>query len=235
MRIPVFDTTGKRTPEVLEFDENIFGDAVHEELLREAILMYEARQRLGTSSTKTRSDCAGSGRKLWRQKGTGRARVGPLRAPHWRGGGRVFGPHPRDYSYSIPKKARHLALKSAWLAKFIDKEIMVIENFPINNVPKTKPVFQTLETMGVTHHRILVGLCDNNQILMKSLRNIPRLSIEDVTRFNPYILLANRRIVLIKSAFEKLITSYGGQIKSLKREELYKKETNKPAEVKKPE
>lgn len=232
MRIPVFDSTGKRTSEVLEFDENIFGDGVREELLRESVIMYEARQRLGTHSTKTRSDCAGSGRKLWRQKGTGRARVGPLRAPHWRGGGRVFGPHPRDYSYNIPKKARHLAIKSAWLAKFLDKEIMVIEGFPITNTPKTKPVFETLETMGITHHRILVGLCEKNQILMKSLRNIPRLAIEDITRFSPYILFANHRVVLMKKAFEQLITTHGGQVKSLRREDIYKKDSKKPAEAK---
>lgn len=223
MRVPVFDANGKRTQDILEFDENIFGDGIREILLKEAILMYEARQRQGTHSTKTRSDCAGSGRKLWRQKGTGRARVGPLRAPHWRGGGVVFGPHPRDYSYSMPKKARHLALKSAWLAKFLDKEIMVIEGFPIGNTPKTKPVFKTLETMGVVNQRVLVGLSDSNEILMKSLRNIPRLSMESVTRFNPYVLLANDRIVLLKQAFETLIASHGGQVKTLRREDLYKK------------
>ncbi len=232
MRVPVFDANGKRTQDILEFDENIFGDEVREILLKEAILMYEARQRQGTSSTKTRSDCAGSGRKLWRQKGTGRARVGPLRAPHWRGGGRVFGPHPRDYGYDMPKKARQVALKSAWLAKFNDKEIMVIEGFPVSNTPKTKPVFETLEKMGVTKQRVLVGLNENNEILMKSLRNIPRLSMESIARFNPYILLANDRVVLLKQAFETLITSHGGQVKTLHRTDLYNKEDSVKQESK---
>jgi len=231
MRVPVFDVNGKRTPEILEFDENIFGDMVREVLLKDSILMYEARQRQGTHSTKTRKDCAGSGRKLWRQKGTGRARVGPLRAPHWKGGGRVFGPHPRDYSYDMPKKAKKLAMKSAWLAKFLDKEIMVIENFPVGTAPKTKLVYKTLATMGILQQRVLVGLWDNDEVTLKSLRNIPRMSMEHISRFNPYILLANDRILLVKKAFENLIVGLGGQIKSLRREELYKKaDSSKPAE-----
>lgn len=229
MRVPVFDANGKRTQDILEFDENIFGDGIREVLLREAILMYEARQRQGTHSTKTRSDCAGSGRKLWRQKGTGRARVGPLRAPHWRGGGCVFGPHPRDYSYEMPKTARKVALKSAWLAKFVDKEIMVIEGFPVGTSPKTKPVFKTLEVMGLTKNKILVGLSEKNDILTKSLRNIPRLSMEHISRFNPYILLANSKVLLVKKAFEDLVTSHGGQVKTLRREDLYKKDSPKEA------
>ena len=90
MRVPVFDATGKRTSEILEFDENIFGDRIREVVLKEAILMYEARLRVGTHATKTRKDVSGTGRKLWKQKGTGRARTGPSRPPHWKGGGVVF-------------------------------------------------------------------------------------------------------------------------------------------------
>lgn len=101
---------------------------------------------------------------------------------------------------------------------------MVIEGFPVSNTPKTKPVFETLEKMGVTKQRVLVGLNENNEILMKSLRNIPKLSMESIARFNPYILLANDRVVLLKQAFETLITSHGGQVKTLHRTDLYKKE-----------
>lgn len=223
MRLPVYDIHGKRTEEILEFDETIFGQEVRKTLLKEAILMYEARQRVGTHQTKTRGQVAGSGRKLWRQKGTGRARVGPARPPHHPGGGRVFGPHPRDYSYSIPKKARKIALNSAWLARFQDKEIMVIEGFDIKDAPKTSVVVQTLETMGVTNHRTVVGLPQYNEILFKSLRNIPKMSVEQVTNFHPHLLLENKYILLLKPAFEQLIKSRGGELKSLKRKEIYAK------------
>lgn len=221
MRLPVFDTKGKRTQEILEFDEKIFGPRVYKVALKTAVLMYEARQRQGTHSTKTRKDCAGSGRKLWRQKGTGRARVGPARAPHWRGGGVVFGPHPRDYSYSIPKKEKLVALNSAWLSRFLDKHIMVIDGFDLDKTPKTAKVFDVLNEMGLNNLRILVGLSEKDEILQKSLRNIPKVSFESISRFNPYILLANDRIVLLKKSFESLVKGKGGEIKSLSRTNLY--------------
>lgn len=221
MRLPVYNPQGKRTDEILEFEEHIFGDEVRKTVLKEAILMYEARQRQGTSSTKTRKDCAGSGRKLWRQKHTGRARVGPARAPHWRGGGRVFGPHPRDYSYSIPKKARRIALDSAWLAKFEDKEVMVVESFGITDTPKTSKIFDTLQEMGIAHLSIVVGILSYDEILWKSIRNISKASIEQVSHFSPYLLIAKNRIILLRKAFEELVKSRGGEVKSLKRQELY--------------
>ena len=223
MRLPVFDANGKRTQEILEFDEKIFGDRVHRVVLKNAILMYEARQRAGTHATKTRAECSGSGRKLWRQKGTGRARVGPSRPPHWRGGGTVFGPHPRDYSYSMPKKAKRKALDSAWLAKFLDKEIMVIEGFDLPETPKTASVYATLQEMRVGGKRVLVGTNAENQLLYKSLRNLPRVSMETVARFNPYILLAHDRVVLLKDALVKLVEEKGGTLNILARNEAYKK------------
>ena len=223
MRLPVFDANGKRTQEILEFDEKIFGDQVHRVVLKNAILMYEARQRAGTHATKTRSECSGSGRKLWRQKGTGRARVGPSRPPHWRGGGTVFGPHPRDYSYSMPKKARRKALDSAWLAKFVDKEIMVIESFDLPEKPKTAKVYATLQQLQLGGKSVLVGIGGEDQLLYKSLRNLPGVSMENIVRFNPYILLANDRIVLLKEALLKIVEERGGKLNILARNELYKK------------
>jgi large subunit ribosomal protein L4 len=217
----VYDIHGKRTAEILEFDPNIFGEEVRQAVLKEAILMYEANQRLGTHQTKTRAQVAGSGRKLWRQKGTGRARVGPARAPHWPGGGRVFGPHPRDYSYSIPKKARRVALDSAWLAKFQDKHILITEGFDIKDTPKTSSVFTALEAMGVTHRRTLIGIPQYNEVVWKSFRNIPTVSVEQISHFSPYILLVNDHVVLLRQAFEELIKSRGGEIKSLNRKEIY--------------
>lgn len=238
MRIPVFDSEGRRTQQILQFDEQIFGKEVRRAVLKEAILMFEARQRVGTHSTKTRGECAGSGRKLWRQKGTGRARVGPLRAPHWKGGGVAFGPKPRDYSYSIPKKAKAVAINSAWLAKFQDREILVLESFDIQDIPKTSVVFKTLEKLGVVEMNTIVGipsykkaedlqsqqedpLRTKGQLLWKSLRNIPRINAEQVSLFNPHILLRNERIVLLREAFEELIASRGGKIEVLDRSKVY--------------
>ncbi|WP_372368578.1 50S ribosomal protein L4 [Candidatus Uabimicrobium sp. HlEnr_7] len=223
MRLPVYDKDGNRTDEILEFDEKIFGEEVKKALLKEAVLMYEARKRQGTHSTKTRSDCAGSGRKLWRQKGTGRARVGPARAPHWKGGGTVFGPHPRDYSYSIPKKAKRKATESAWLAKFQDREVIVIEDFALE-APKTSAVHEVLSTLGVVKSKTLIGTSkERDDILLKSARNIPRTSVEVVSRLNAYSLLYNNKILLTKKAFNELISDRNGEVKSLKRESLYNK------------
>lgn len=221
MRLPVYNAQGKRTEEILEFDEHIFGDKVRRAVLKENILMYEARQRLGTHSTKTRGQCSGTGRKLWRQKGTGRARVGPARAPHWKGGGVVFGPHPRDYSYSIPKKAKRVALSSAWLAKFESKEIIVIEGFNLTTSPKTSIVFDTLEQMGVSSKNTIIALHEHNEVLWRSARNIPKLSVKQICDFNPYFLLFNKWIVVLRPAFEELVKNQGGEIKILNRKDLY--------------
>lgn len=223
MRVPVYDVHGKRTQDILEFDEHIFGDEVRGKVLKEAILMYEARQRVGTHQTKTRGQVAGSGRKLWKQKHTGRARVGAARAPHWPGGGRVFGPHPRDYSYSMPQKARMVAMDSAWLAKLQDKQILVSEGFSMANAPKTKEAVETLENMGVYPHRTLVAIPQYNDVLWMSLRNIPRVTVEAFSHLNPYLLLANEHVVIVRQAFEELIKSRGGEIKILNRQEVYKK------------
>jgi len=223
MRLPVYDKDGNRTDEILEFDEKIFGEEVKKALLKEAVLMYEARKRQGTHSTKTRSDCSGSGRKLWRQKGTGRARVGAARAPHWKGGGTVFGPHPRDYGYAIPKKAKRKATDSAWLAKFQDREVLVVEDFALD-LPKTSAVFDVLSTLGVVKSKTIIGTSnERDDVLLKSARNIPRTSVEIVSRLNAYSLLYNNKVVLTKKAFNELIQNRNGEVKSLKRESLYNK------------
>ena len=221
MRLPVYNESGERTQEILEFDEKIFGDQVRDIVLKEAILMHEARQRLGTHSTKTRKDCSGTIRKLWRQKGTGRARVGAARAPHWRGGGIVFGPHPRSYAYSMPKKAKRVAMNSAWLAKIQAKNVMIVENFGLGDVPKTKTVVSIFSSMGIINQKVLVAVPEKSDVLQKSLRNIPRVSFEDISRFNPYVLIYNEKIVMRRDTFESLIKEKGGTINSLKRKELY--------------
>lgn len=221
MRVPVFDKEGKRTQHILEFDEEIFGKEVRKVVLKEAILMYEARQRLGCHSTKTRKDCSGSGRKLWRQKGTGRARVGPSRPPHHKGGGVVFGPHPRSYAYSMPKKAKRVALNSAWLAKFQDHEVCAIEGFAIEATPSTSTLNKTIAKMGFASESTMIGTAVHDPILWKSARNIPTVAVEQVSLFNPYVLLRNKRIVLVQKALEDLVASRGGAVKIRERKEVY--------------
>jgi large subunit ribosomal protein L4 len=127
MEIPVYNKLGEKTDNIL-LDSERFGGPVQHILLREAVLMYEANKRQGTASTKTKSEVAGGGKKPWVQKHTGRARAGSIRSPIWKGGGVTFGPKPRDYSYTIPKKAKKLALFSALTAKARDNELIVLRN-----------------------------------------------------------------------------------------------------------
>ncbi len=222
MRLPVFDKNGKRTKEILEIDDTIFGDRVRQVLLKEVVLMYEARQRVGTHSTKGRAECAGSQKKLWRQKGTGRARVGSARAPHWRGGGIVFGPKPRDYSYSLPKKARRAAHDSAWLTKLRDKDVMVIEEFDFEE-PKSKKLLELLRTMGVNKSKVAIALDDTNDNVWKSSRNLSRVSADILGRTSTYTLLSHDKIIITKKAFENLVSSREGNIESLDRDKIYVK------------
>jgi len=232
MRLPVFDANGNRTQEILEVDEKIFGEKVREALLKEVVLMHEARKRVGTHSTKGRADCAGSGRKLWRQKGTGRARVGRARAPHWRGGGVAFGPKPRDYGYSVPKKAKKVAINSAWLAKLQSKNILVFEDFGIEE-PKTAKMFSLLKSLGIEDSRVAIALDrpgkddeekqNKNETLWKSVRNLPKVSMDEISRFSVYTLLSHDKIVVTKKALDDLVTSREGTVTTLKRDEVYKK------------
>jgi large subunit ribosomal protein L4 len=151
-------------------------------LLKEAVVMYGANQRRGTHSTKTRSDVAGSNKKPWRQKGTGRARAGTRKSPLWKGGGIVFGPHPRDYSYSIHKKQRRLALKSALLSKFVDGEVVVVDGLRVEE-PKTKHVHKILKALGI-QGSCLIGTKENDKNLALAARNIPGVLVATLKNFN---------------------------------------------------
>jgi len=136
IKVPVFDNNGKSL-ESVSLPEERFGGKVRRELLRDAIIMHEANHRRGTASTKTRGEVAGGGRKPWKQKHTGRARVGDIRSPIWKGGGVVFGPRPRDYSFSIHRKAKKAALQSAILSRLIDNEVVLVDKLGLDT-PSTK-------------------------------------------------------------------------------------------------
>jgi large subunit ribosomal protein L4 len=180
----------------------VFAVAVNEHLLYEAVKQYRATARRGTHMTKNRALVSGSGRKPWRQKGTGRARVGEIRTPLWRHGGTVFGPTPRDYSYSMPKKARAAALRSALTRRYNDGGLRVIDRFGIEH-PKTKVLRGLLDRLGVEGKTLLVEH-QPDRALVLSGRNIPGLKVIDSTQINVYDVLDCPNLVVSQEALDKL-------------------------------
>jgi large subunit ribosomal protein L4 len=200
MELSIYNETGEVTGKV-EFDVSVLGEKVKRRLLHEAVVMYEARQRAGTHRTKTRAERAGSGKKPWRQKGTGRARAGAKRSPLWRKGGTIWGPKPRDYYYSMPVKARREALRSALLAKFKDDEVKVIESLAFD-VPKTKRMSQIMQKLGL--RKCLVATKGHQENVYKSTRNIPRVSVSPVSDLNAYSVLSGGQLLFTREALENL-------------------------------
>jgi large subunit ribosomal protein L4 len=171
-------------------------------LLKEAAVMYQANKRVGTNETKTRSQVRGATRKLWKQKGTGRARIGSVRSPSTRGGGVIFGPHNRDYSYSINRKQRRLAVRSALYGKFLDGKVVVLEGLKVE-APKTKSVATALSAIGV-HGGCLIGTHAHDRNLVLSARNLPGVLVSPLKEFNALDVLTARTIVLTREAFDAL-------------------------------
>ena len=167
-KVAVYDMTGAQTGE-MELNDNVFGVEINEALVHQAVVMQLASQRQGTHATKTRAMVRGGGRKPWKQKGTGRARAGTIRSPLWVGGGVVFGPHPRSYKFSMPKKARRLAIKSALTAKLNDGGLVVLETINFE-APKTKDAIKFLGNFEAQETKALIITADNDEIVAKSSR-----------------------------------------------------------------
>ena len=201
MELPVYSETGELTGKV-EFDESLLGTKVKRRLLHQAVVMYEARRRAGTVSTKTRAQRAGTGKKPWRQKGTGRARAGARRSPLWRKGGVIWGPKPRDYSYSMPAKARREALRSALLSKFKEEKVKVIDKLDID-APKTKRVANLLKSLGISR-KCLLAVDGHQTNVWKSARNIPRTEVSPVRDLNAYAVLRGGELLFTRDALEHL-------------------------------
>jgi large subunit ribosomal protein L4 len=199
--IDVVSAENKKVREI-PLHPGVFGVRVNEHLLYEAVKQYRAGARAGTHMTKNRALVSGSGRKPWRQKGTGRARVGEIRTPLWRHGGTVFGPTPRDYSYSMPKKARAAALRSALSQRVKEGAVKVVDRFGIEE-PKTRQMKGLLEQLGVNGKTVLV---ENNpgQPLLLAGRNIPDLKIVDSSHLQAYDVLDCRTLVVSQEALGKL-------------------------------
>jgi large subunit ribosomal protein L4 len=200
-KVAVFNVNGDNVGE-LELSESVFGQAVNQAVLHEVVVMQLAGRRKGTHETKTRSDVRGGGRKPWRQKGTGRARHGTIRSPIWRGGGIVFGPHPRDYSYSVPKKVRRLALKSALSAKVEAGQILVLDELKIDE-PKTREMVRILNNLQAGEGALVVT-ADRDFTVEKSSRNIPGVKSLESTHLNVLDILDHPNLVITKDAVAKV-------------------------------
>ena len=186
----------------LELREEVFAVKVKQALLHEAVRHYLASQRRGTHKTKTKGDVKGSGRKPWRQKGTGRARVGSIRSPLWRHGGTTQGPQPRDYSYSLPRKVLLGALRGALTAKFEDKKMIVVDKLELEN-HKTKVLRTALDKLGAEKSLLIVE-AEGNANLERASRNLPRVRLVATQQVHPYHVLAHDRVLFSRAAVEKL-------------------------------
>jgi large subunit ribosomal protein L4 len=186
----------------LDLSDDVFGVRVNEDLLYEAVRHHLACVRRGTASTKTRHEVAGSGKKLWKQKGTGRARMGSIRSPLWRHGGTVHGPQPRDYSYKLPKKMQIGALKSALSAKLRDGELRVVTEFAVSEA-KTKLMRKTLEGLEASRTILLVDNSANKNLALAS-RNLEGVKLVSSREVNVYDLLGHQHVLFTQEAAKKI-------------------------------
>ncbi|AEE97327.1 50S ribosomal protein L4 [Mahella australiensis] len=204
-KVPVYNIEGQQVGEI-ELKDEIFGIEVNEAALHQVVQMQLANKRQGTQSAKTRGEVRGGGRKPWRQKGTGRARQGSIRAPQWIKGGVVFAPKPRDYSYTLPKKLRRLAMKSALTSKVRDNELIVLDNISIEQ-PKTKEMFRILRNLKADR-KVLMVLPEKDEIIQKSSRNIPGVKTALVNTLNVYDILNCDKFIILKDAVPKVEEVY---------------------------
>ncbi|MEF9475142.1 MAG: 50S ribosomal protein L4 [Candidatus Mariimomonas ferrooxydans] len=189
----------------VDLPSDIFGVEVKKCVLHEVVRNYLANQRQGNVVTKTRGLVSGGGRKPYKQKGTGRARAGSNRSPLWKGGGTVFGPLPRDYSYKLPKKVKWAALGAAFSAKFADGAIVVIEDLPLSE-PKTKDLVALIKGLGLSN--VLIILSEDNKTIRLSARNIPNVDVATVGRLNVYEVLVHEKLLMTRGAVERMKEVY---------------------------
>ncbi|PUB13449.1 50S ribosomal protein L4 [Paenisporosarcina sp. OV554] len=200
-KVSLLNQTGSSVGEI-ELNDAVFGIAPNNNVLFDAVIAQRASLRQGNHKVKNRSEVAGGGRKPWKQKGTGRARQGSIRSPQWRGGGVVFGPVPRSYSYKLPKKVRRLALRSALSAKVLEQNFIVLESLMFD-APKTKDFLKVLKDLSIEKKALFVT-AELDENVAKSARNIPGVSVVSATGINVLDLLGHDKIVVTKAAVEKI-------------------------------
>ncbi len=199
--IDIKNQSGKKTGTV-ELASSVFGIEPNMPVMHQVVRAQRASWRQGTSNTRTRSDVRGGGRKPWRQKGTGRARQGSIRAPQWAGGGVVFGPHPRSYAFKVNRKETKLAMRSALSAKLADGELMVIEDFSFDK-PCTKDAVQVLKALGLEGRTTFI-IPDDDVNTYLSFRNLQKVNVVPVGEMNTYEFIDNKALVITKGALERI-------------------------------
>ena len=201
----VFDSKGAKVSDI-ELAESVFGIEPNTSAMHLCVVNYLANQRQGTQSTKTRSEVSGGGKKPWRQKGTGRARQGSTRAPQWTHGGIAHGPKPREYGFSINKKVKRLAMKSALSSKVVAEEMVVLESLALDAI-KTKDVVSVLSALE-TGKKVLLVLPEKNDVIYRSARNIAGVKVALVNTLNVYDILNSDTMVVLKDAVAKIEEVY---------------------------
>ncbi|MBF1036104.1 50S ribosomal protein L4 [Parvimonas sp. G1641] len=204
-KVNVYNQLGEVVGDI-ELNEAIFGIEVNEHVVYEVVKNHLANRRQGTQSAKTRAEVRGGGRKPWRQKGTGRARQGSIRAPQWKGGGVVFAPKPRSYRYSVPKKVRRLAMRSVLTSKVLEGELRVLDALTIDAF-STKKAKEILKNLNLETKTIIV-LSEGNEKIVKSFANLPKVETVVVDYMNVYDLLRFDNLVIVKDALSKIEEVY---------------------------
>ena len=199
---PIHDMTGKEVG-TYEFDPADLAPGINKQLLHDAVVMYEANRRVGTAKTKSRAVVAGSKKKMYRQKGTGRARAGNRRTPVRRGGGHAFAKVPKDWSYRMPKKAIRLATRMALLSKFQDGEAIVVDKLALTE-SKTRVIVAMLKALGVNTQTCLLTIAAANSEIWQSARNISTVQVAPAAELNAYDLLRQKRLVITREAIDQL-------------------------------
>jgi large subunit ribosomal protein L4 len=209
--MPVVKVKNLKNEEVgeLELSDEVFGVPLNKALIYEAVKCYLANQRAGTSATKTRGDVRGSGRKLWKQKGTGRARVASLRSPLWKGGGNVHGPQPRDWSYRIPKKMRRGAIRSVLSERLREGGIIIVEDFELQS-HKTKDFVAMLNGLGLERRTLIVAPVENDNLALSS-RNLQLVTCVSPGSINVYDLLTHEQLAMTREAASQLDKQLGSK------------------------
>ncbi|HET7628989.1 MAG TPA: 50S ribosomal protein L4 [Bacillales bacterium] len=200
-KVALYNQSGSQVGD-LDIQDGVFGIEPNEHVLYEAVVMQQASLRQGTHATKNRSAVRGGGAKPWRQKGTGRARQGSIRSPQWVGGGVVFGPSPRSYSYKLPKKVRRLALKSALSLKVKENELVVIEDLAIDK-PKTKEIVNFLNNLSV-EKKALIVTADSNEAVELSARNLQGVKVITADNVNVLDVINYENLIMTQDAVKKV-------------------------------
>jgi large subunit ribosomal protein L4 len=207
MTLDIFKIDGSASGEKVELKDDIFSITPNDHVIYLAVKSYLANQRQGTSKSKERSEVSGGGKKPWKQKGRGGARAGTSRSPLWVGGGTVFGPRPRDYRTSLPKKVKQLARKSALSYKVKDEQILVVEDFNFE-VPKTKEFIAVLNNLKVNGKKVLLLTSSKLENVYKSGRNVEKIKILNAANASTYDILNNQVLILQKSAIEEIYKTF---------------------------